>query len=476
MLQSMLAVATCIRYWFGLLTCWSWETVAVASMSWCFFSTPLMSAWHVASIYGEDPAEVWLHDLDGAQMNDVVIKIVVVSAVCLYIPVRTCVLWIVPTLASISHICASAYIQPHQSSLHLQAQCFMFFVFIFSVHGAMRNEKHVRERWLAIKRADQQESVAGAFRTVDCIIGPDTRLDAFFGKCVSGKKLSELIVVDDQARFLDTLLAATQSNEIQSVPVTLDLAFATIQVQLIVVDTQTQASHYLVGLHSVEHKPKLLAESPEHTMAAEGDTSQQSISLDDTQTQVQSLATTTLTGKVFADISRLNASADSGLQRQLERVAFIGQSEHWLVGTEDVQLLPDVVLGSGGFGVVVGAQLRGQAVAAKLPRQSAQLNSLKFVSTIANELRIHRQIRHPNIVPFLAACVDPDRSELALIFELSEGVRLSKFLCTEVDALSRLKMLLKRFGLLAQLEPRSRPLRPQARKCAGRAAAQRDTR
>ena len=89
----------------------------------------------------------------------------------------------------------------------------------------------------------------------------------------------------------------------------------------------------------------------------------------------------------------------SSLEHGLEHIAEIGRREHWLVAEEDLRLLPQKILGSGSFGVVVAARLHGTAVVVKLQRRAATGDNIRYLVQIGNELRILRHVRHPNIVP-----------------------------------------------------------------------------
>jgi hypothetical protein len=85
----------------------------------------------------------------------------------------------------------------------------------------------------------------------------------------------------------------------------------------------------------------------------------------------------------------------------ITEITVLGYIEHWLVNPKDVILDTDTILGSGGFGVVYPGFLYGGVVAVKMPRDC----SLRNFTSCANELRILRNVRHPNIVLFHGACL-----------------------------------------------------------------------
>eukprot|EP00927_Polykrikos_kofoidii_P013685 TRINITY_DN15949_c1_g1_i1.p1 TRINITY_DN15949_c1_g1~~TRINITY_DN15949_c1_g1_i1.p1 ORF type:complete len:876 (-),score=137.62 TRINITY_DN15949_c1_g1_i1:12-2639(-) len=139
-----------------------------------------------------------------------------------------------------------------------------------------------------------------------------------------------------------------------------------------------------------------------------------------------SVPTTTHTGRVFAELERV----DSEIRWKLERIAEIGHKERWLIEAAQVRLRPDCILGSGSFGVVVLASFHGSRVAVKLPRSSVNGSTAWHLPILGNELRILRHVRHPNVVLFHGACIDPTSSELAVVLEHVEGQRLDRFLET----------------------------------------------
>lgn len=147
-------------------------------------------------------------------------------------------------------------------------------------------------------------------------------------------------------------------------------------------------------------------------------------SLEDDQYSVPSVPTTTHTGRMFAELERV----DSEVRWKLEKIAGIGHNERWLIEASHVRLMPNCILGSGSFGVVVLASLHGSKVAVKVPRSSVNGSTAWHLPSLGNELRILRHVRHPNVVLFHGACIDPTSSELALVLEHVQGRRLDRFL------------------------------------------------
>jgi len=141
-----------------------------------------------------------------------------------------------------------------------------------------------------------------------------------------------------------------------------------------------------------------------------------------------SVAETTLTGRVFK-ISRAEASSKH-LASRLQRIATIGASEHWLVSTDHVQLLPDSVLGVGSYGIVVQGLVHGTRVALKLPHLANDSYHGRALRTLVNELCVLRHVRHPNCVALHGACMDVQNSALALVFEFVQGKTLESIVAS----------------------------------------------
>eukprot|EP00931_Biecheleriopsis_adriatica_P102631 TRINITY_DN77578_c0_g1_i1.p1 TRINITY_DN77578_c0_g1~~TRINITY_DN77578_c0_g1_i1.p1 ORF type:complete len:791 (+),score=132.14 TRINITY_DN77578_c0_g1_i1:25-2397(+) len=132
--------------------------------------------------------------------------------------------------------------------------------------------------------------------------------------------------------------------------------------------------------------------------------------------------TSTGTEGVFGAI--LEDSPDS-LRHALERISKLGFEEKWLISAEELELMPDRILGCGGFGIVMAAKHHGTLVAVKVPRCSHDKVLVSGLLSMANEIRVLRQVRHPNLVLFYGACVDPVSSEVALVLEYAQGSRLT---------------------------------------------------
>ncbi|CAE8607612.1 unnamed protein product [Polarella glacialis] len=84
----------------------------------------------------------------------------------------------------------------------------------------------------------------------------------------------------------------------------------------------------------------------------------------------------------------------------LWQIASLGVAEHWLIDSGSLAWQTLKTLGHGAFGMVFEAHFCGTKVAVKTPRESRMTGSA--LRSFANELRVLRHVRHPNIVLFSA--------------------------------------------------------------------------
>jgi len=133
----------------------------------------------------------------------------------------------------------------------------------------------------------------------------------------------------------------------------------------------------------------------------------------------QSVLSTTPTGVAFQQLGQ------DIREENLATVAEIGRAEQWLVRDEELQLIPSLLLGRGGFGVVVAGLLFSSPVAVKLAFRAEGGRSL---ASLGNELRVLRKLRHPNLCGMHGACFSFDTGDIALVMELVKGKLLSKYL------------------------------------------------
>lgn len=136
-----------------------------------------------------------------------------------------------------------------------------------------------------------------------------------------------------------------------------------------------------------------------------------------------SLPETTLTARMFNRLD--NGSGEA--QGSLELIGNLGYNEHWHVKAAELHPVANQIVGCGGFGILVPALLHGKAVVVKAPLSQAGAAQAQDVASIAQELRVFRHIRHPNVVMFYGGCIEPTLGGILLVLEYIPGVTLSQF-------------------------------------------------
>ncbi|CAE8593839.1 unnamed protein product, partial [Polarella glacialis] len=128
---------------------------------------------------------------------------------------------------------------------------------------------------------------------------------------------------------------------------------------------------------------------------------------------------------------------------QLRSMTCIAEREHWLLNADHLEcydLGSSGLLGQGSFGMVLRGKYLGVPVAVKVPK----LADCRGISSLANELRVFRRLRHPYIVAFYGALI-ADNADLVLVEELVDGPSLLNFVLTRsspLDAATQRKVLL----------------------------------
>jgi len=240
---------------------------------------------------------------------------------------------------------------------------------------------------------------------------------SFFGRNIYGEPFHSVLAQADKERFKKSMQLASSSQVSQLIPVTILRQGSTIEGHILVVDTGSSSRRYLVGV---------LAEVPLNELKEGGPPMRVRLDLaadpaapgGDLQSVVTGASTrldSTGTGQAFKQLN-------------LQRILDLGISEHWVLDRWQLQVSrPARILGVGGFGLVLAAQLHGKCVAVKVPRKRESNQPLR---DLCNELRVLRHVRHTNLVNFLGAVLDVEKTEIALVYEFLNGIELGLFVRT----------------------------------------------
>jgi len=451
-LSIAIASAVAMRVKLKWLRRLDWELVALCYSVVLTASLFCMSDWYASAVFG-DMRTVEDH-LEG--MLTVVVLLTVVSFVCVYLPIRMCLLPLQPIFAFIAFVTLSGMRQALAS--HFKCSVPLVGLFCLSaIAGAQKREHYVRKSWLTglqehehVKENDLLESawqlLAGAQCDVVLELNKNLQIpfsdrlhDSFFEQRIGNQYLENIIHRDDQRYFRDLVDEARRTSSPLYMPATIVSLPRTFRVQLTIVHTGAARVKFLIGFHSRDPDSELVERFPTLLTSAAKDL-QDKPWLDrqlHSDIQIMSSEVQKLYSTCSETVFGCGAWSDH-TSKHLELILQQGLKEHWLIQPSDVRILPKQILGSGGFGVVVAGLLRGTPVALKMAKnRSADSKhggaNLNVLSTLANELRTLRHIRHPNMVLFFGACVDPSASELALIYELLDGTVLQDYVVDNLN-------------------------------------------
>lgn len=113
---------------------------------------------------------------------------------------------------------------------------------------------------------------------------------------------------------------------------------------------------------------------------------------------------------------QLRSSASEIRQLRSEARPTMREIEFWKVARHEVQVTSEV--GGGAWGCVAKAIFRGQEVAVKWPHRMLLDPQGRTVERLRREVRIMAQVRHPNLLLFIAAVFDEGTEPPLIVTEL----------------------------------------------------------
>ena len=128
------------------------------------------------------------------------------------------------------------------------------------------------------------------------------------------------------------------------------------------------------------------------------------------------------------------------LQRRVTSLSATNRSqnsqevEFWQVSPEEVTIRDDQILGRGAWGYVAKAIFRGTSVAVK--RVYPEILQLTTLERIRREIRTMAQIRHPNLVLFIAAVLNEQTGPM-IVTELMDTSLRSAYQANRIGANKR---------------------------------------
>mmetsp|Transcript_112956 Transcript_112956/g.319608 ORF Transcript_112956/g.319608 Transcript_112956/m.319608 type:complete len:520 (-) Transcript_112956:56-1615(-) len=274
-----------LRIWLGWFRTWNWEILFMLMVTYYAVSLSFANFWHLPLLFGEHPTEVWAHDARGAEVYILLALHGTLTVVAMYIPVRSCTLWILPLCSVGCYLAMLVFVDSVFPADRFKSVSALMALTVFACQGAYRSEKHRREKWIALQQVleatevvkqqeDQIQETAAlvkGLRTVanalcDIIVkltedlrvcGSEAMLDCFFEKKMEGRLFTEVLAEGDRVRFAALVQAISCQNggEVHScMPVTLRKSSSMSEAHLLLVDTGRSMPRYFVGIRvEMEH-------------------------------------------------------------------------------------------------------------------------------------------------------------------------------------------------------------------------------
>ncbi|CAJ1379489.1 unnamed protein product [Effrenium voratum] len=268
-LLSALSLAT------GCASSWNWEAFFALVVSVFAASMSLGNFWHLPLLAGQDPVSLWAHDARGSDIFVLLAIDAVLTMVAMYVPIRSCILWIPFLCAVVPYIVNTLMLRSVFADSHLILGA-MLGLGAMAYHGALRRETTHRNKWIiehVVEEAEEvilqqnstiQETTAQVkgLRVVaealcDVILNLDSKLhvcgagvqqDGFFETRVEGKRFAELLTESDRSRFKQ-LVASSKAGFPVCMPATIQKQFLTHEVHLLLVNTgESRGAQFLVGI------------------------------------------------------------------------------------------------------------------------------------------------------------------------------------------------------------------------------------
>lgn len=159
-LSAVFATLCLVQTRFRVFTRIHWEGMFIAFAVYIAIVFLLSNRWFAPLLFGEDPAEVWNTDTRDSAVHAPMVLDIGLTFVVLYIPIRSCIMWILPAFA----VCVYSILQfslpaAFPAGRYMDVGLLLISA-VFAYHGCFRHDRQRRETWVAKQSVrDAQEHV-----------------------------------------------------------------------------------------------------------------------------------------------------------------------------------------------------------------------------------------------------------------------------------------------------------------------------
>ena len=249
----------------GFKTAWPWERLFMLPATLISSLHHFTDFWYVPLLYGLNPEGFWgVSDVRDSEMRGCITSIMQITAICMFMPIRVHVIWVVAAGSWVSYACFNMFMpSPFPDSSLANVGKFLILA-VIACWSHYQQEKQIREKWVAQQDVLKSQGNMALLRgTHDIIIklrqnltitDSSAREASFLGQDMEGKLFTDLLSQqDDRDRFLKLLeQVASQETQIPlSIQVSLVRNIGPMDVTLMVVSTGLQDPLYLIGIQSL---------------------------------------------------------------------------------------------------------------------------------------------------------------------------------------------------------------------------------
>eukprot|EP00929_Paragymnodinium_shiwhaense_P069955 TRINITY_DN35364_c0_g2_i2.p1 TRINITY_DN35364_c0_g2~~TRINITY_DN35364_c0_g2_i2.p1 ORF type:complete len:663 (-),score=85.02 TRINITY_DN35364_c0_g2_i2:292-2280(-) len=269
------SITAFFRTRFGYMQSANWELITLALLLLGVVCTLGCRQTVLPTLVGQNPKDVWTVNLKDAELSSVLILDGIVTCACLLVPIRACVLWMLPFFVFVVYMLIETCLMEWHPFMPVNmgvvsALC------LYAYIGAWRGELSQRERFVAQNANEHLTHEKEAFASLlsltcegalwmapdgDRILRSDRWLDSFMEADMQGRSLGECMLPGDEDRVFKAIrTAAKGTSKDDYVPVSLvpvQIASprgVTVDVDLFVVDRRAALSKmeerlaFLVGI------------------------------------------------------------------------------------------------------------------------------------------------------------------------------------------------------------------------------------
>jgi len=391
------------------------------------------------------------------------------TGLCLYVPIRPRSAYFIFFISVVSLIGCTWLSLDSDANNQMMFPVFIYVCVSSCVCKCCSSQERCRIReWQAVSNLHETNDLKEAFEKIarifcDLVIFLDSDFTvkansresnsrqsrAFFHAEVEGRRFTELIVSEDVQRFTSIAQCTYDIPGLVSAKLFQRDGCQTVDAELFILRGN---SGFTVGISAMKEQHHVVRDtdqsSPEPYCYGRVYDDAKSVGggPESRSEGAETFAWSTPTGQAFkeVDIGKINE---------------IGAREHWIVDASKVSIDFKAVLGEGGFGIVYTGSYCGSPIAAKFDKHVVYHHPCKEdkkLASVANELRIFRFLRHPNIVLFHGAALV--NGQIALIMEKVKGQLLTTFALQSMPMLWRESLVLELVSVIWYMHSQEPPV------------------